>query len=365
MRTRNRIVKEYSPKCMCNIAGIDDAVLAAGIGALGSIAGAGISGAAQGKLNKETMEFNRQEAEKARAFSSEMWEKQALWNEGFWNKQNEYNTPSAQYQRLLDAGLNPMYYGLDGTGNADGMSAPQALGAGTATVGGLQNPLAGFSDIAMQMAQVANIQAQTNKTKSETKMIDAKLPYEVESLRTQIRSSNLSADAQETVNKYIDRQQEAEIRMKNATSAEAEKSVERAAAEIEKMDYEKTTMFIGWLETNEKILTLQKNRELTDKQMQELDSLINVNNQTAAKLGLDVSNYDDITVIGTASQSMKFGPIGVQQGEPITLGMKKAAEAHKQELEKKNKEEKEKKKVDDNGQVSATRGSVYTGPIYD
>lgn len=346
-----------------NIAGIDDALIGAGITALGSIAGAGISGAAQGKLNKKTMEFNAQEAQKARDFSSEMWEKQALWNEGFWNKQNEYNSPSAQYQRLLDAGLNPLYYGLDGTGNASSMSAPQALGAGTASVNGLQNPLAAFGDVAMQMAQIGNIQAQTNKTKSETKMIDAKLPYEVESLRTQIRTSNLGADAQETINKYLDRQQEAEIRMKNATAADAEKSVERAAAEIEKMDYEKTTMYIGWLETNEKILTLQKNRELTDKQMQELDSLIAVNSKTAEKLGLDVSNYDDITVIGTATQNMKFGPVGVSQGEPITLGMKKAAEAHKKELEAKQEEEKKKKKVDSNGQVSLKSG--YDGPVYD
>lgn len=217
----------------------------------------------------------------------------------------------------------------------------------------------------MQMAQVANIQAQTNKTKSETKMIDAKLPFEVESLKTQIRSSNLSADAQETVNKYIDRQQEAEIRMKNATSAEAEKSVEKAVAEIDKMDYEKTTMYIGWLETQEKILTLQKNRELTDKQMDELQSLINVNNATASKIGLDVSNYDDITVIGTASQTMKIGPFSVQEGEPITLGMKKAAQEHKKELEAKQDAEKKKKKVNDNGQVSMTAGSPYTGPIYD
>lgn len=363
MRIRNRIVKEYSPKCRCNIAGVDDALIAAGITALGSVAGAGISGAAQGKLNKETMKFNAEEAQKARDYSSEMWEKQALWNEGFWNKQNEYNSPSAQYQRLLDAGLNPMYYGLDGTGNADGMSAPQALGSPAASVAGLQNPLAGFSDIAMQMAQVANLQAQTNKTKSETKMIDAKLPYEVEGLKTQIRNSNLSADAQETVNKYIDRQQEAEIRMKNATAADAEKSVEKAVAEIDKMDYEKTTMYIGWLETQEKILTLQKNRELTDKQMQELDSLISVNSQTAAKLGLDVSNYDDITVIGTASQTMKIGPFSVQEGEPITLGMKKAAEEHKRQLKAKQDEENKKKKVDNNGQVSLKSG--YDGPVYD
>lgn len=334
---------------------------AIGIGtAAASLIGSGASAAAQSSLNKKTREFNREEAEKQRLWSEKMYNEQNAWNYEMWNKQNEYNTPEAQVQRMRDAGLNPMFYGLDGS-SAEGIGAAQPLGYERATANDQINPIGAGIDSALKFAQMANIEAQTLKTKEETKMIDAKLPYEIETLKSQIRNSNLSADAQEIVNKYLDQQQEAELRVKNTTAAQADAMVQKAGAEIEKMDYEKTTMYIGWLETQERILNLQKQRDLTDKQMEELSSLISKNYAEAKKIGLDVQNYDDITVIGTASHTIKMGPFTVQEGEPITLAMKKAAEAHKEQLQ----EEAKKNKRSPEGQVSATDYSPYNGPIYD
>lgn len=48
-------------------------------------------------------------------------------NIDFWNMQNEYNTPSAQIQRLKDAQLNPSFYGLEGNGNAAQLQAASNL----------------------------------------------------------------------------------------------------------------------------------------------------------------------------------------------------------------------------------------------
>lgn len=36
------------------------------------------------------------------------------WNVEMWNKQNEYNSPSAQMQRYQEAGLNPLFASIDG-----------------------------------------------------------------------------------------------------------------------------------------------------------------------------------------------------------------------------------------------------------
>lgn len=310
-------------------------------------AGAGVVGGLIGLYGaKKQRDFEQQEAEKQREWSEQMQDKQNEWSLNMWNKTNEYNSPSAQVERLREAGLNPLYYGLDGS-SANGLESAQALGYERASSASFDNPMAAGIEGALKAAQIAQIQAVTKKTRSETKMIDAKLPYEIETLRTQIRKSGLDADAQETINHYLDRQQEAEIRLKNASAAEADAAVEKAAAEIEKMDYEKTTMYIGWLETQERILNLQKQRDLTDKQIEELGSLIAKNNAEAAKIGLDIKNYDDITVLGTASQSMRFGPVGIQAGEPITLGMKKAAEVHKKQLEKDKKNKKPQKSMSD------------------
>ena len=333
-------------------------IIAAGISAAGSAA----SGVAAGKLNKKNRDWQEKMAAQQREYSTEMLNRQNAWNLELWNKENEYNSPEAQVQRLRDAGLNPLFYGLDGTGNASSLESAQPLGYERAESNFSLNPVSASIDSAVKMAQVANIEAQTEKTKSETGAINAKLPFEVESLKAQVRQSNLSSDAQETINKYLDKQQEAELRVKNSSAAEADSMVQKAGAEIEKMDYEKTTMYIGWLETQEKILTLQKQRELTDKEMEELASLISKNNAEAKKIGLDVSNYDDITVIGTASHNIKMGPVSVQEGQPITLAMKKAAEAHAEELKKK---QESKKKNNNQSFGAATANSPYEGPIYD
>lgn len=295
----------------------------AGLGALGSVV---------------NMAYDAYQQNKQREWNEYMQDKQNAWNLDMWNKTNEYNSPAAQVQRMRDAGLNPLYYGLDGS-SANGLESAQALGYERASAKGMENPISAGMDATLKSAQIAQVQAATNKLKSETRSIDAKLPYEVDTLKAQIRKSGLDSDAQQIINNYLDRQQEAELRLKEASAAEADAAVEKAAAEIDKMDYEKTTMFIGWLETYERILNLQKQRDLTDKQIEELGSLIRKNNAEAAKIGLDVKNYDDITVLGTASHTMKLGPVTVQEGQPITLGMKKAAEEHAKQfqVEKKDK----------------------------
>lgn len=316
------------------------------------------------KRNREMMDFEREEAEKQREWSEQQTANQNAWNLEMWNKTNEYNNPTNQLQRLRDAGLNPLYFGLDGS-SAGGLTSAQPLGYERAKAPNLSNPVeAGLEAHSMLKNLEKDMElkdAQIGKIKSETKAIDAKLPFEVEGLKNQVRNSSLDADAKETVNKYLDQQQQAELRLKNANADEADAMVQKAYGEIEKMDYEKTTMMIGWLETQEKILTLQKQRDLTDVQMKELASLISVNNQTAKKIGLDVSNYDDITVIGTASHNMKLGPVSIQEGQPITLAMKKAAEEHAKQL----KEDKKKNKRSSEGSVSSADGSEYNGPIYD
>ena len=297
--------------------------------------------------NASNRRFEQEEAQKQRDWNEAMSVKQNAWNLEQWNRENEYNTPAAQVQRLRDAGLNPLYYGLDGNSAGASPTAAQPLGYDRASIPNMDNPMAFGLDSALKLAQVRNVQADTERKQAETQVTSAKLPYEVDLLKSQIRNSNLSSDAQAIINKYIDRQQEAELRMKSASAAQAEKSVEKMAGELEKMDFEKTTMFISWIETNEKILNLQKQRALTDKQLQELDSLIRKNDAEAKKIGLDVSNYDDITVLGTASVNMKFGPVSVAQGEPITLAMKKAAREHAEKLRREQEIKSKEPKSDD------------------
>lgn len=90
-----------------------------GLGAvsgLGNIFSSSHSNSQNMKINRMNNEFNAREAEKARQYQTEMW-----------NKTNDWNSPKNVRKRLQEAGYNP-YLGLDssnvGTAQSAGSSSP-------------------------------------------------------------------------------------------------------------------------------------------------------------------------------------------------------------------------------------------------
>lgn len=91
------------------------------------------------------------------------------WREAMWNKQNEYDLPKNQVQRLLDAGLNPdLMYGQ--SASAQGTAMP----SGNDVVSSVSNPATAAAATLMQMqeykmrnAQIQTQEALTDKYKSE------------------------------------------------------------------------------------------------------------------------------------------------------------------------------------------------------
>jgi len=91
--------------------------LASGTASLvGNILGTNSSNSKNMQINKMNNEFNALEAEKARKYQTEMW-----------NKTNEWNSPKNIRKRLQEAGYNP-YLGMDssnvGTAQVAGSSSP-------------------------------------------------------------------------------------------------------------------------------------------------------------------------------------------------------------------------------------------------
>lgn len=106
-------------------------------------------------INRMNNEFNAAEAEKARQFQLDMW-----------NKTNKYNSASAQRTRLEEAGMNPylmMNGGSAGTAQSSGSSAPASasppLSMQRQDFSGLSNTLSSSLQIANQTKETnANIQ---------------------------------------------------------------------------------------------------------------------------------------------------------------------------------------------------------------
>lgn len=107
-------------------------------------------------INQMNNEFNAAEAEKARQFQLEMW-----------NRTNEYNSASAQRSRLEEAGLNPylmMNGGSAGTAQSAGSSSPASaappLSMQRQDFSGLSNALSSALQISNQTKETnANVQA--------------------------------------------------------------------------------------------------------------------------------------------------------------------------------------------------------------
>jgi hypothetical protein len=98
----------------------------------------------------------KREARRQRKFSLDMW-----------NRQNAYNTPANQMQRLKDAGLNPaLMYGQGNVGNAEKAmqyQQPQIENVGA----GIGQTAAAGAQLSLINAQKRNIEADTRKKDKE------------------------------------------------------------------------------------------------------------------------------------------------------------------------------------------------------
>lgn len=125
-------------------------------GAISAIVGAGANLGATAMQNTANRKLAKQ---------------QRKWNEWMWDKQNAYNLPSAQMQRLKDAGLNPRLIYGSGSSNTGVSSSPakpyqraeaQRLELGT--------PFQDYVNIKYMGAQTDNVRAKT-ETERENQLL--------------------------------------------------------------------------------------------------------------------------------------------------------------------------------------------------
>ena len=153
------------------IAPLVGAGIATGVGSLlGNIFGTKSSNSQNMNINKMNNDFNAREAEKARQYQPEMW-----------NKTNEWNSPENVRKRLQKAGYNP-YLGMDSSNVGIAQSAGSSSPASAASpiqnnplqFDGIQNALSTAvqmsNDTKVSNAEVSNLQGQ--KSLSDARAAD-------------------------------------------------------------------------------------------------------------------------------------------------------------------------------------------------
>lgn len=141
--------------------------IATGVGSLiGNIFATASSNSQNMKINQMNNEFNAREAEKARQYQTEMW-----------NKTNDWNSPENIRKRLQAAGYNP-YLGMDssnvGTAQSAGSSSPASAAPpiqnNPVQFDGLQNALSS----AIQMSNSTKVSnAEANNLQGQKGLADA------------------------------------------------------------------------------------------------------------------------------------------------------------------------------------------------
>ena len=161
-------------------------------GGLFSSSGSRYAARKQLQAVRETNQMNYQIAQDNNAF-----------NERMWNKQNEYNAPSAQRARLEAAGINP-YLMLNGSSAGVAESAPTADQSGTQAAPDVGNTIASgyqsmgnaISSAASQIAQFSfqNDLQKANVAKVSADAQNSDLQNEYDKLRNQFATAQFLTD---------------------------------------------------------------------------------------------------------------------------------------------------------------------------
>lgn len=153
------------------------------MGLLGSIAG-GLLGAgtsvvqnSQNRQNvRETNQMNYKINQMNNQFNERMAIQQRNWQENMWNKENAYNTASAQRQRLEEAGLNPylmMNGGSAGVAQSAGTGAT-ASSSGSAVMQPFQADYSGIGSSIGNVFQYELAQSEKSQLQGARQLADAK-----------------------------------------------------------------------------------------------------------------------------------------------------------------------------------------------
>lgn len=169
---------------------------------------------AQREENQRNREFNAAEAEKARKFTDEQRLASQQYQTEQWQRefdiQNAYNTPKAQSQRLLAAGINPAVY-FSGSGSVAassspsvsapaGASSPAASSSGSLNVSPpyLQNIPQLLSSAGDMVASLAN----AGKTNQEAKFLASTMADRIATITEQLGVAREAKEAQSLENAF-------------------------------------------------------------------------------------------------------------------------------------------------------------------
>lgn len=285
-------------------------ILGVGLGAVSSIG----SMIGQNRAIRQQIRAQQEENRKNREYNLMLARIQNRWNIEQWQRENDYNSPTAQMSRFRAAGLNPnLAYGQ----MSNGASSP-ALTSGAASsptdmsaIGNKRNfgqAMQEVLNLEMQRAQIDAIKAGTEKTKEDTKNVTAST--EALTIDNMYRAAKHEQDLQvggmtirlgKSTLKMNDQQMEnlkADLEQTVATVESIKQSVEESKARVELLGVQKESQLAAIIRDNEKTKAeiaktyaefkkINAETKITEQEYSEM-----VATQYARALGLELDNQN-------------------------------------------------------------------------
>lgn len=249
------------------------------------------------KAQDKEMAFNAEQAQLNRDYQTSERIASQEWNEQMWHKNNEYNSASAQVQRMLQAGINPNTAFGNGYSSAESAApttTPQAGSAASYSSSMASSILSALTDQNLKMAQIDNLKANTESTEINTKYIGKRATAEIAKIYSDIGVNDFNKDLQERTFALFDKKTRAECDVMMETlnklrneNLEILKNIDLKDAEIQKI--------FSDIELNKK----QGNKLDAETTGQNIDNAIQ-------QIVLEFSDATDIPVGASEQQSLFY-----------------------------------------------------------
>lgn len=238
--------------------------------AAASLIGAGIGGGSSLLSGILTNKANSSEARKNREWQTNERLAAQEWNEKMWNMENEYNDPSAQLQRMMDAGINPAAAAQAIAGAGSEAGSVNSVGFGSGAQATMQDP----SNLFSQFVGNATTQVLSNqKLKAEANIAqsDADNRPKYNELALQNMQKDIDKKIEEIEGAKQTRIQAADLfpLIKDKTAAEVQNS------------------YAVFLQTLAKIDETEANIDLIKKKQAETEANTNLITASTDKVGED------------------------------------------------------------------------------
>lgn len=196
------------------------------------------------------------------------------WNLEQWNRENEYNSPSSKLQRLKDAGLNPAFYDLEGVANASQLTSanlanqqsPQYIPP-SQTFGNIMGGISSAIDSSLAPGKLA---VEAMKTDAEIKKLQTSAGVDRATVDQIAETLKLTRKQAEEI--------DSKIRLNNATidltSQKVKESIQSVGESKTRAMLNETMDKYYFTKAKNESAATQKQLQLSDKQMEQIDSVI-------------------------------------------------------------------------------------------